>query len=561
MERCAAEQQCAQQCGGVDTEEPISLKGTQVAECPAPPPRRLARPVLGLRSGGPSVSQSGTPSPRDDGQDDACTTPRDADDPAVELLTQENRRLRGALAAAAQQVRELTAQLEAATAPPQGSPRAAGHAAAEGGQPEAGQQSGGRSRRRRRKRQKQTETPAVRADREEAVELRGQRDVEEKVEERAEAGKEEKEEPLKKGEEKDDEEKDEEQGDAGGDPDPEPELEQGQDAPQQQQQQQQHAVGRPPTPLAEQCDSVGRAVRLRGPSSATPWAEQCDDQGWEAPPLRSPPVGTVALGAGGFCCSDGAPPPCWLCLTCGLANAAETAFCGNPRCGMPQAGDPAGDGLCHLGPDASAAGIVHGCSAQPGVPLCGGYDAVYQGCGGLAGQGQYGGGTGYQQCYAPPPPRYAPPLQGMTRRVYAAPVANLQSPLLVPMGPPSPPAQPVSSLPPPAPTDPRQLMGTALYTRVAALCPKRAPKLTGMLLEVGSGFVSDLLTDPDLLASQVWEAWEVLAAAECPQRPAAPPPVPPPPAPCAAAPPPAHPSPGARGRYLPPHRRRLLREA
>eukprot|EP01062_Namystynia_karyoxenos_P046559 TRINITY_DN3494_c0_g1_i4.p1 TRINITY_DN3494_c0_g1~~TRINITY_DN3494_c0_g1_i4.p1 ORF type:complete len:559 (+),score=135.20 TRINITY_DN3494_c0_g1_i4:106-1677(+) len=172
MERRSPEREGAQQCGGV---ERISPKGIdvgifQAGECPAPPPRRVARPVFGLCSVGPSRPQSATPPPRDPkqgrAQDEEDSTPRRADDctSTVERLEQENLRLREALAAAEQTIRELTAQLAAASALPQGGPPAAELPAAEGRQ-----QSGRSSRRRSRNWQKKAEQPAGAEEGEDAV--------------------------------------------------------------------------------------------------------------------------------------------------------------------------------------------------------------------------------------------------------------------------------------------------------------------------------------------------------------------------------------------------------
>eukprot|EP01062_Namystynia_karyoxenos_P054625 TRINITY_DN45067_c0_g1_i1.p2 TRINITY_DN45067_c0_g1~~TRINITY_DN45067_c0_g1_i1.p2 ORF type:complete len:133 (+),score=31.47 TRINITY_DN45067_c0_g1_i1:83-481(+) len=100
MEQCAPEQEGEQRCCVVDTEgEPLSESTLQLTERPAPPPRRVGRPVLG-RGAGSSRPESATPPPRELGQDDDDTIPRRTGDAIVERLTQQIQQLKEALAAA-----------------------------------------------------------------------------------------------------------------------------------------------------------------------------------------------------------------------------------------------------------------------------------------------------------------------------------------------------------------------------------------------------------------------------------------------------------------------------
>lgn len=81
-------------------------------------------------------------------------------------------------------------------------------------------------------------------------------------------------------------------------------------------------------------------------------------------------------------------------------------------------------------------------------------------------------------------------------------------PHMMPAHPPQPPAAPAE-----VHQDRRQVLGEKLYYRVAEISPDRAPKITGMLLEMSEAEINGLLDNAEELKAKVMEAIEVLTKA------------------------------------------------
>lgn len=104
-------------------------------------------------------------------------------------------------------------------------------------------------------------------------------------------------------------------------------------------------------------------------------------------------------------------------------------------------------------------------------------------------QGQFPQGGMFPQGYRPPrPPRGAAPAPpvGQPEALTAAALANA------------------------SPEEQKQMLGEAIYPKIAATQPQLAGKLTGMILELPVGELLHLLDDDEALASKVDEALNVL---------------------------------------------------
>jgi len=121
--------------------------------------------------------------------------------------------------------------------------------------------------------------------------------------------------------------------------------------------------------------------------------------------------------------------------------------------------------------------------------------------------GQFPAGGMFPQGYRPPrPPRGAAPAAGAApagvQRGQGAPV-----PVAVPA---QPEALTAAALANASPEEQKQMLGEAIYPKIAASQPQLAGKLTGMILELPVGELLHLLEDDEALSSKVDEALTVL---------------------------------------------------
>ena len=121
--------------------------------------------------------------------------------------------------------------------------------------------------------------------------------------------------------------------------------------------------------------------------------------------------------------------------------------------------------------------------------------------------GQFPAGGMFPQGYRPPrPPRGAAPTAGAApagvQRGQGAPV-----PVAVPA---QPEALTAAALANASPEEQKQMLGEAIYPKIAASQPQLAGKLTGMILELPVGELLHLLEDDEALSSKVDEALTVL---------------------------------------------------